>query len=37
MQVSERPKLLLFKNGKQVWRSEGLMPAEMITDAIQNK
>jgi thioredoxin 1 len=37
MQVSELPTLLLFKNGKQVWRSEGLMPAEMITDAIQNK
>ena len=26
MQVSSYPTILLYKNGKQVWRSEGIMP-----------
>ena len=37
MQITDLPTLLLFKNGKQVWRSEGLMPKEVIMDAIKNK
>jgi len=37
MQVSSYPTLLLYKNGKQVWRSEGIMPKYIIADAIKTK
>jgi thioredoxin 1 len=34
MQVYEYPTLLLFKNGKQIWRGEGLMPAQMVLEVL---
>jgi len=37
MLVSSYPTLLLYKNGKQVWRSEGIMPKYIIADAIKTK
>jgi len=37
MQISSFPTILLFKNGKQVWRSEGIMPRSYIMEAIKNQ
>ena len=37
MIVTSYPTLLLYKNGKQVWRSEGIMPKYIIADAIKTK
>ena len=37
MQVSSYPTILLYKNGKQVWRSEGIMPRYYIMEAIKNQ
>jgi thioredoxin 1 len=37
LQVNELPTLLLFKNGKQVWRGEGYMPSDMIQQVIDKQ
>ncbi len=37
MQIYSYPTILLYKNGKQVWRSEGIMPRSYIMEAIKNQ
>jgi thioredoxin 1 len=37
MQVTELPTMLVFKNGKQVWRGEGFMTGDMIQEVLDKK